>query len=257
MQIAQQRTNRDYPHPGFVIADSWLKGWVSFHLHARIDSRREEETSDFCWLFQRQKQRRGTTFDWLEIGPPLDVVPQSYRIEERPVYQEDAMLINIIEPMNQLQGMSLWLAALKRLCPLDECPCVPANRYPVQGAALVSFLRSRFNFVNKTLSRVVDGEAMGLAWYLIFPKNQLPHEMIERRTDIVKTVTGNQCRMQREGRKRVNIDNVPSILIPTLGEYGFGFLAYEHPDFLLKSVQEFFGPPEFGSGASKISNSHE
>jgi hypothetical protein len=256
LQTKAENTEQVQTRIGLSIANSWLKGDTSCHIHANISIPGKSDSYNVCWVFTRPRRSLVFPSDWLQIGVPVNKLTSDLWINIRPSHQQSAMLVKIVESREERQCILLWLGAIERLRPLDECPDIPISRYSIEGAALRSFLQRRFHFVKKLLFRLTDGEAMGMLGVFVFPKDQLPDEMIKHRTEVVEAVPDNQRQALRELGEWMQTDYMPGSITPEYHPTGTGMLFSEQPQFSINSIYVFIGPPEFGSRASQIGNSH-
>jgi hypothetical protein len=247
-------------HLGLNIAKGWANGKSSVHIHANLQIRGESESHEFCWVLVRDRMP-GTQpcLDRLCISwGPSDTVDQSILVRNWPTNQDSSVLIVIGQSGYQCEHIMTRLQAIKlavtpRLRFLNDCPCIPIDGYAVQEAPLLISLRRRFDFVNEIVLGLEYREAIGCLWFLAFPENQLPYEVVKNGTQINKEVPRNEGQMKGEFWEWIESHNVPNAVKAELDERGIGILLAQSPEFLIKRAKVFICPSEFGPNAGEVS----
>ena len=247
---------------GILIAKGWANGKASIHVHGDLRIRGESDAHQLCWAFMRQGLPDGDPLiDWLDIAwNPSEYIFEQTLIGKRHAGQESSVLIDVRHKgqcsENVHPGLvAVGLAAIPRLRPLDDCPCVPIHGKTIQGTALFGFLRRRLDYFHELALRHDDREVVGLLRFVTFPKNQLPDEMVECCPQVIEEVTRDQGPVGREFRDWASRNDVPFTVTAEVYETGLGVLLAQSEQFVIERVEVYLCPPEFGSDSRDICDS--
>jgi hypothetical protein len=244
-----QRGKEGQRNLSFLITHAWARGDLSLHVHSRISIRGELEARDFCWIFTRQMVGGDSISDWLYSWPPTKVVDYAFRIDKEALKKQSSVLVDIDHSFEHDQRVFLWLTAVERLNLLDQCPCIPINWDTIEWTSL-PFLRRRFDPFQKLTAIHKDWERIIPRRFLIFPKNELPDDMIKRSANVVQAVPNDQRDSFWERREGECINDMPSIFKPEIDANFLGVLLRECPQFVVDSIDMFISPFELGDSAS-------
>lgn len=233
-----------------TLAKGWLDGKSSLHIHIGVRLVGETIPRKFCCLFTRKRLPTETLFQQDSIGVPLNDFSNVIRVREGQLSAEGMVLIHIGEPFDYCERN----IAIIRLRLLDDCPRIPIDYYPIKNAELWISL-SELDFVQEALFAFVDRKLVFPSWFMSVAKDKLPHHMVKSRMEVVEDIPCYSCEtcVWDEGQWGTYKD-IPKSIMPNIVLTGVHLLFDPNSKFRFQGVTVFFGPPEFSSDTTEVSD---
>lgn len=235
-----------------ALAEGWLNFKAAFHVHIRARLVGESVPDELCWFFQREGHIAVPLFKQDSFGIPPDNIIDIFG--KRYLNIQGSVLIKVGQSSKNVENTIVRWNSVVGLRPLNDCPRIPINLYPMKGAALRMFL-SEFDFMQEPVSIIVERKLTRATWFMSIPKNKLPNKMVEGAPGIMKHISSNNSEANIELWKRVGRYNIPEAITVYVESEGIGVLFNPANHFITESVEVLVGPIEFGLNASKVSDS--
>src|SRR3972149_845241 len=116
-----------------TLAKGWVNGQASLHVHIRVGLVGEAITDEFCFLFQRKGQPTETFFQQDSVRVPSDSLSDFCNISKVQLSTQGLVFIHVGESFDHCEKRENALIWLR---PLDDCPRIPIDLYPVKNTAL-------------------------------------------------------------------------------------------------------------------------
>lgn len=237
----------------FALAESWVNGKTTLHVHARVRSVGESITDDLCFLFKRKNPCTDTILKKDRIRTPCDSFPNSFIPHERNLKIQGSVLIHIGKMTNSgsragySRDAEIWLRLL------NDCPRVPIDFYPIKNTTLWIAL-SGLDFIKEQILIFENRKLIPPSWFMSFSKDKLPNEVVKGASKIVGEVASYYRKSNTRLRERLNHYSVPGAITPYITETKVGIEFAPVIPLRYESIMMFFGPADLGSDSSKVSN---
>src|SRR5450759_3300886 len=154
------------------ITDAWSHGKWTLHVHARVHPLGEAVADQLCWTFRRNRAGvRHSDFKGRDHRIPTHEIGESPGVGEGEPRQKGVVFVDVrqaVQDREWVRDRGRMLPATVGLRLLDDCPCVPVYRYPIQGAAILASLWQHLNLGDELGPVFVDGKGVARAWPLSF-----------------------------------------------------------------------------------------
>jgi hypothetical protein len=242
-------------YQGGSIAERWINGKGSLHVHLRVRPRIGEAQADnLCLAFVRKHRGTDVVFQEFSGGIPSIDRRNMFLGGEVLVPEKGTVLVDVRQLAHDSKegatGIFSAFPAFVWLLSFDEFPGRPVNLYAVKDTS--------FGFAGVgsalELSRLLaDRESVEFSGPIAFFEHQLPDDMVQSTPQVMDNIPTDESETRRRRLVKQWADRygVPRAVKGVIGDGSLGVRLDEGLPFSVERVEVFFSPFQLETRAIK------
>jgi len=222
------------------LVERYKRDDLSFHFHYFSRLGRSRTGRNFCAMIARSQ----SALDRMTLGTtPLGMGSMDSKSGEK----YPSMLVDVAEIVQNPQaGAFPLIPSVVRLQSLDFCNSVCGHaEKPIPQ-----------KFLCENFGSFADGEKVTILGFIVRGEYEFPHQIIERRSQVLESIPNNERYMVRNGNPSVKSTNNAARLRLFLSHHFARFVLEVQNTFRFKRLEVLCGPEDFLPDKVKRSYAH-